>query len=137
MPTHLENLSVATSLENVNSNPKKGNATEDSNHRTIALILHASKANFKILQARLQQYVNQKLPNDLEEFRKNRGTREQIAKICCLIETSREYQKKIHFCFIDYMKAFDCVLHSKMWKILQEMGIPGHLICFLRNLKAG
>ena len=81
--------------------------------------------------------MNQKLPNDLEEFRKNRGTREQIAKICCLIETSREYQKKIHFCFIDYMKAFDCVLHSKMWKILQEMWIPDHLTCLLRNLYAG
>ena len=138
MPANLENLSVATSLENVSfhSNPKNDNAKEDSNHRTIALILHASKAMFKILQARLQQYVNQELPDVLAEFRKNRGTREKIAKICCLIEKAREFQKNIYFCFIDYMKTFDCVDHSKLWEILQEMGIPDHFICLLRNLKA-
>ena len=81
----------------------------------------------KILQARLQQYVNNELPDDQAGFRKGRGTRDQIANICCVIKKAREFQKNTYFCFIDYAKAFDCVDHKKLWKILQEMGIPDHL----------
>ena len=91
----------------------------------------------KILEARLQQYVNCELPDVQAGFRKGRETRDQIANICWIIENARELQKNIYFCFIDYSKAFDCVDHSKLWKILQEMGIPGHLTCLLRNLCAG
>ena len=91
----------------------------------------------KILQARLQQYVNQELPNVQAGFRKGRGTRDQIANICWVIKKSRELQKNIYLCFIDYTKAFDCVDHNKLWKILKEMGIPDHLTCLLRNLYAG
>ena len=91
----------------------------------------------KILQARLQQYVNRELPDDQAGFRKVRGTRDEIANICWIMEKAREFQKNIYFCFIDYVKAFDCVDHNKMWKILQEMGIPDHLTCLLRNLYAG
>ena len=90
----------------------------------------------KILQARLQQYVNRELPDVQAGFRKGRGTREQIANICWIIEKAREFQN-IYFCFIDYTKAFDYVDHNKLWKILKEMGIPDHLICLLRNLYAG
>ena len=90
-----------------------------------------------ILQARLQQYVNRELPDVQSGFRKGRGTRDQIANICWIIEKAREFQKNIYFCFIDYTKAFDCVDHKKLWKILEEMGIPDHLICLLRNLYAG
>ena len=86
----------------------------------------------KILQARLQQYVNCELPDVQAGFRKGRGTRDQIANICWIIEKAREFQKNI--CFIDYAKAFDCVHHNKLWTILQEMGIPDHLTCLLRNL---
>ena len=107
--------------------PKKGNAKECSNYRTIALILHASKVMLKILQARLQQYVNRQLPDVQAGFRKGRGTRDQIANICWIVEKAREFQKNIDFCFIDYAKAFDCVDHNKLWKILKEMGIPDHL----------
>ena len=89
---------------------------------------------FKILQARLQQYMNCELPDVQAGFRKGRGTRDQIAKICWIIEKARELQINIYFCFIDYAKAFDCVDHNKLWKILKEMGIPAHLICLLRNL---
>uniref|UniRef100_A0A8B9W9G2 Reverse transcriptase domain-containing protein n=1 Tax=Bos mutus grunniens TaxID=30521 RepID=A0A8B9W9G2_BOSMU len=117
--------------------PKKGNAKECSNYHTIALISHASKVMLKILQARLKQYVNRELPDVQAGFRKGRGTRDQIANICWIIEKAREFQKNIYFCFIDYAKAFDCVDHNKLWKILQEMGIPDHLICLLRNLYAG
>ena len=117
--------------------PKKGNAKECSNYRTIALISHASKVMLKILQARLQQYVNRELPDVQAGFRKGRGTRDQIANICWIMEKAREFQKNIYFCFIDYAKAFDCVDHNKLWKILKEMGIPDHLICLLRNLYAG
>ena len=92
---------------------------------------------FKILQARLQQYVNCELPDVQAGFRKGRGTRDQIANIHWIIKKSREFQKNICFCFIDYPKAFDWVDHNKLWKILQEMGIPDHLICLLRNLYAG
>ena len=88
----------------------------------------------KILQARLQQYVNQEIPDAEAGFRKGRGTRDQIASIHWIIEKGREFQKNIYFCFIDYAKTFDCVDHNKVWKILQEMGMTGHLTCFLRNL---
>ena len=91
----------------------------------------------KILQARLQQYMNQELPDVQAGFRKGRGTRGQIANICWIIEKVREFQKNIYFCFIDYAKAFDCVDHNKLWKVLKETGIPGHLPCLLRNLCAG
>ena len=117
--------------------PKKGNAKECSNYCTIALISHASKVMLKILQARLQQYVNCELPDVQAGFRKGRGTRDQIANICWIIAKAREFQKNIYFCFIDYARAFDCVDHDKLWKILQEMGIPDHLTCLLRNLFAG
>ena len=91
----------------------------------------------KILQARLQQYVNHELPDVQAGFRKGRGTKDQITNICQIIKRAREFQRNIYFCFIDYAKAFDCVDHSKLWKILQEMGIPDHLTCLLRNLYAG
>ena len=113
--------------------PKKGNAKEGSNYRTIALISHASKVMLKILQARLQQYVNCELPDIQTGFRKGRWTRDQIANIHWIIKKAREFQRNIYFCFIDYATAFDCVDHNKLWKILQEMGIPDHLICLLRN----
>ena len=100
---------------------------ECSNCCTIALISHATKAMLKILQARLQQYVNRELPNVQAGFRKGRGARDQIANICWITEKVREFQKNIYFCFIDYPKAFDCVDHNKLWKILQEMGIPDHI----------
>ena len=103
--------------------PKKGNAKECSNYRTIALISHASKVMLKILQARHQQYMNHELPDELQAgFRKGRGTRDQIASICWIMEKAREFQKNIYFCFIDYAKAFDCLDHNKLWKILTEMG---------------
>ena len=91
----------------------------------------------KILQARLQQYVNCELPDVQAGFRKGRGTRDQIANIRWIIGKAREFQKNIYFCFIDYAKAFDCVDHHKLWKILKEMGISGHLTCLLRNLYVG
>ena len=94
--------------------PKKGLAKEYSNYRTIALISHTSKAKLKILQARLQQYVNHELPDVQVEFRKSRGTRDQIANIHWIIDKAREFQKNIYFCFIDYAKAFDCVHHNKL-----------------------
>ena len=112
-------------------------AKECSNYRRIALISHTSKVLLKILQARLQQYVNHEHPDVQAGFRKGRGTRDQIANIRWIIEKAREFQKNIYFCFIVYAKAFDCVDHNKLWKILKEMGIPDHLTCFLRNLYAG
>ena len=114
MSTNLENSAVATGLEKVtyHSNPKKGNPKECSNYRTIALISHTSKVMFKILQARLQQYMNHELPDVQAGFRKGRGTRDQIANICWIIKKAREFQKNIYFCFIDYAKAFDCVDHN-------------------------
>ena len=90
----------------------------------------------KILQARLQQYVNHELLDVQADFRKGKGTRDQIANISWIIEKAREFQKNIYFCFIDYAKALDCVDHNKLWKILKEMGIPDHLTCLLRNLYA-
>ena len=108
-----------------------------ANYQTIALISHASKVIFKILQARLQQYVNCELPDVQAGFRKGRGTRDQIANKRWITEKAREFQKTIYFCFIDYTNAFDCVDHNKLWKILKEMGIPDHLTWLLRNLYAG
>ena len=104
--------------------PKKGNAKECSDYCTIALISHASKVLLKILQARLQQYVSRGLPDVQAGFRKGRGTRDQIANIHWIIGKEREFQKNIYFCFIDYAKAFDCVDHNILWKILKEMEIP-------------
>ena len=97
---------------------------------------HASKVMLKILQARFQQYVNSELPEGQAGFRKGRGTIDQIANICCIIKKAREFQKNINFFFIHYAKAFDCVDHNKLWKILKEMGIPDHLTCLLKNLYA-
>ena len=107
--------------------PKKSNAKECSNYHTIAFISHASKVMLKILQARLQQYVNHELPDVQTGFRKGRETRHQIANICWIIEKASELQKNIYFCFIDYAKDFDCMDHNKPWKILKEIGIPDHL----------
>ena len=139
MSANLENSAVATGLEkfSFHSNPKERQCQECSNYCTIALISHASKVKFKILQARLQQYVNHELPDVQAGFRKGRGTRDQIANICWIIEKARKIQKNIYFCFIDYTKAFDCVDHNKMWKILKEIEIPDHLTCLLRSLYAG
>ena len=117
--------------------PKKGNAKESSNYRTIALISYASKVMLKILQAKLQQYVNRELPDVQADFRKGRGTRDQIANFHWIIEKAKEFQKNIYFCFIDYAKAFEYVDHHKLWEILKEMGIPDHLTLLLRNLYAG
>ena len=111
------------------------NAKECSNYRTIALISHASKVILKILQARLQPYVNSELPDVQAGFRKGRGTRDQIANIRWIIEKAKEFQKNIYFCFIDHVKAFVWITIN--WKILKAMGIPDHLTCLLRNLYAG
>ena len=138
MPVNLEDSEVATGLEKISfhANPKKGNVKECSNYCRIALISHASKVMLKILQARLQQYVNHEVPDVQAGFRKGRGTRDQIANILWIIRKARQFQKNIYFCFIDYAKAFDCVDHNKLWKILKEMGIPDHLPCLV-NLYAG
>ena len=117
--------------------PKKGNAKECSNYCTIALISHASKVMLKILQARLQQYMNCELPYVQTGFRKGRETRDQITNIHWIIEKAWEFQKNIYFCFIDYAKAFDCVDHNKLWNILKQMGTPDYLTCLLRNQYAG
>ena len=117
--------------------PKKGNAKECSNYCTIVFISYASKVILKILQARLQQYVNHELPDVQAGFRKVRGARDQIANICWIMKKARAFQKNFYFCFIDYAKAFDCVEKNKLWKILKEMGIQDHLTCLLRNLCAG
>ena len=114
--------------------PKKGNAKECPIYCTIALISHASKVMLKILQARLQQYVNCEFPDAPAGFRKGR---DQIINIWWIIEKAKEFQKNIYFCFIDYARAFDCVDHNKLWKILKDIGISDHLICLLRSLYAG
>ena len=134
MPANWENSAVATGLEKVSfiPIPKKGNAKECSNYRTIALISQASKAMLKILQARLQQYMNHELPDVQVGFRKGRGTTDEIANIRWIIEKAREFQKNIYFCFIDYAKTFDSMDHTKLWKILKEMGIPDHMTCLLK-----
>ena len=119
--------------------PKKVQTTTQlhSSHTPIALISHASKVMLKILQPRLQQYMNCELPDVQAGFRKGRGTRDQIVNICWIIKKARQFQKNLYFCFIDYAKAFDCVDHNKLWKVLKEMGMPDHLTCLLRNLYAG
>ena len=104
--------------------------------RCLLLISHASKVVFKILQARLQQYMNHEFPDVQAGCRKGRGSRDQITNIRSIIEKAREFQSNIYFCFIDYAKAFDCVDQDKLWKILKEMGTPDHLTCLLRNLYA-
>ena len=116
MPANLENSAVVTGLEKVSFIPiqKKGNTKECSNYHTIAFISHVSKVMLKILQARLQQYVNHELPDVQAGFRKGRGTRDQIGNTCWIIEKAREFQKNIDVCFIDYTKAFDCVDHNKL-----------------------
>ena len=98
---------------------------------------HTLVKMLKVLQGRLQQYVNREFPDVQAGFRKGIGTRDQIANICWIMEKGREFQINIYFCFIDYAKAFDCVDHNKLWKVLKEMGIPDHLTCLLRNLYAG
>ena len=138
MPANLENSAWAQDWKRsvFIPIPKKGNAKECSNYCTIVLISHASKVMLKILQARLQQYMNQELPDVQAGFRKGRGSRDQIANIHWIIEKAREFQKNIYLCFIVYTKAFDRVDHNILWKILQEMEIPDHHTCLLRNLYA-
>ena len=137
MLENLENSAVATDWKRSDfiPIPKKGNDKECSKYCTIALFSHASKVTLKILQARLQQYVNQEILDIEAGFIKGRGIRDQIANIHWVIEKAREFQKNIYFCSIDY--AFDSVDHNKLWKILKEMGIPDHLTCLHRNLYAG
>ena len=113
--------------------PKKGNAKEYSNYRTVALMSHTRKVMLKILQARLQQYMNRELLKLQAGFRKGREIRDQIAKIHWIIKKAREFQKNICFCFIDYTKTFDCMDHSKLWEILKQMGTPDHLTCLLKK----
>ena len=139
MPANLESSAVVTGLEKVSfhSNPKERQCQKCSDYRTIALTSHTSKVMLKILWARLQQYMNHELPNVQAGFRKGRGIRDQIANIRWIIKKAREFLKNIYFCFIDYAKAFDCVDHNKLWKILKEMEILDHLTCLLRNLYAG
>ena len=140
MPANLENSAVATGQEKVSFH---SNSKERQRQRmlkllqTIALISHASKVMLKILLARLQQHVNREPPDVQAGFRKGRGTRDQIANIGWIIEKAREFQKNIYFCIIYYARAFDCVDHIKVWKILKEIRIPDHLTCLLRNLYAG
>ena len=138
MPANLENLTVATGLEKISLHPipKKGNAKVCSNYRTIALISHTNKVMLKILQAKLQQYMNHELPDVQVGFRKGRGTRDQIANICWITEKAREFQKNIYFWFTDYTKVLTVCITTN-WKILKEMGIPDHLTCLLRNLYGG
>ena len=118
--------------------PKKGNGKEWSNYLTFVLLSHASKVMLKILQARFQQYMNWELPDVKAGSRKGRSSRDQIASICWIIEKAREFQKhtQIYFCFINYVKAFDCVYHNKLCEILKEMRLTDHLTCLLRNLYA-
>ena len=128
--TKIHSTSLATGSSVSIPIPKKGNAEECSNYCTITLISHSSKVILKTVQARLQQYMNQELPDVQAGFRKGRGTRDQITNICWIIEKAREFQKNIYFCFIDC----DCMDHNKLWKILKETGIPDHLTYLLSNL---
>ena len=135
MPANLENSAVTTGLEKVSFhfNPK-----EKQCQRMFKLLYNCTHSKIlpKIHQVRLQQYVNWKLPDVQAGFRKGRGTRDQIANICWIMEKAREFQKNIYFSFIDYAKAFDCVDQNKLWKILKEVGIPDQLTCLRRNLYA-
>ena len=142
MPANLENSAVATGLEKVSfhSNPKERQCQRMLKLLHIALISHTSKVVLKILQARLQQHVNHELPDVQAGFRKGGGTRDQIANICWIIKKAGEFQKNIYFCFIDYAKAFDCMDHNKLWRILQEMGFirlpylfPEKSVCRIRR----
>ena len=138
MPASMENSAVATGLGKVSFHSNSKERSMPKNAQTTAQ-LHSSHTlvMLKILQARLQQYVNHELPDVQAGFRKGRGTRDQIANTRWIIDKAREFQKNINFCFIDYAKDFDCVNHNKLWKILKEMGIPDHLTCLLINLYAG
>ena len=138
MPANLEISAVATGLEKVSfhSNPKERQCQRMLKLLQIALISHASKVMLKILQAMLQQYMNSGLPDAQAGFRKGRRTRDQIANIDGSSK-KLDFQKNIYFCSFDYAKAFDCVDHNRLWKILKEMGTPEHLTCLLRNLYAG
>ena len=131
MPANLENSAVAIGLERsvFIPIPKKDNAKKCSNHHTTVLISHASKVILKLLQAGLQQYMNEELPDVQAGFRKGRKTRGQIVNIYWIIEKAREFQKNIYLCFINYTIAFDCVDNNKLWKILKEIRIPDHLTC--------
>ena len=137
MPENLENSAVATGLEKGSfySNPKERQCQRMLKLLHNCTISHASKVMLKILQARLQQYMNHEFPDVQAGFRKDRRTRNQISNVCWIIEKARESQKNIYFCFIDYAKSF--VRITINWKILKEMGVPDHLTCFLRNLHAG
>ena len=129
MPANLENSAMATELEKASFhfNPKKKAMSKNVQTITQLHSSHDSKVMLKILQARLQHCMNREIPYVQAGFRKGRGTRNQIANICWIIEKAREFQKNVYFCFMDHTKAFDCVNHNKLWKILQEMGIPEHL----------
>ena len=139
MSANVENSAVATGLKKISfhSNPKEKQSKESSNYGTIALISQVSKVMLKIRRARLQQYMNNEIADVHAGFRKGRGTRDQIANIHWIREKAREFQKDIYFCFIDYIKAFDCVDHNKLWKIHKDVRIPDHTTCLLRNLYAG
>ena len=142
MSANLENSAVATGLEKVSfhSNPKERQCQSMFKLLPVALISNASKVRLKILQARFQQYMMyrvQQLSDVQAGFRKGRETRDQVANICWIREKAREFQNNIYLCFIDYTKAFDCVDHNKLWKIIKEMGIPDHLTCLVRNLYVG
>ena len=136
MSANLENSAAATSLERVSFHyiPKEEQYQRMFNYHTIVLMQYTNNIMLKILQTRLQQYMNQELPLVQAGFRKGIEIRAQIVNICWITEKAREFQKKIYLCFIDYAKAFDCVDHNKLWTILREMGIPDHLTYFLRNL---
>ena len=138
MPANLENSSGHRTGKSQFSfqSQRKGNAKECSNYHTIAFISHASKVMLNILQGRFQHYMNWEFPDVQAGFRKSRRARAQITNIHCNIEKASEFRKNIYF-FFNYTKAFDCVDHNKLWKILKEMGIPDHLTHLLRNLYAG
>ena len=139
MPANLDNSALATRLEKsvFIPIPKKDNVIECSNYCTIALVSHASKEMLKILQARLQQYMNHELPEVQAGFRrKGRGTRDQLANICWIIKKNKKVPQKYLFLLYWLCQTFDCVDHNKLWKILKEMRIPDHLTCLLRNLYA-
>ena len=136
MSANLENSAMATGLKKCVCIPipKKGSAKECSNYCTCVLISHGSKVMLKILQARLQQYLNQELPDVQAGFQRGIGTRDQITNIHWILEKASEFQRNIYFCFIDYTKIFDYVDHNKLQKILKEMRVPDHLTCLQRNL---
>ena len=139
MPSDLENSAVATGLEKLSfhSNPKERQCQRMFKLSHNSLISYTGKVSLKILQPRLPQYVNCELPDFQAGFRKGRGTRDKIANIHWIVEKAREFQKNIYFCFIDCAKAFDCMDQKKLWKLLQEMEIPDHMTCLLRNIYAG